>query len=41
MRDRLAEALRGFDIRISRDGRTIVFSDTRYLSSLFLVEGAR
>jgi serine/threonine protein kinase len=40
MRDRLAERP-GPDLRVSRDGRTIVYSDSRLLSSLFLIEGAR
>jgi serine/threonine protein kinase len=40
MRDPLAERP-GMNLRISRDGRMIVFSDTRILSALFLIEGAR
>ena len=39
-RDPLAERP-GINFRVSRDGRTIVFSDTRILSSLFLIKGAR
>jgi hypothetical protein len=39
-RDRMA--LRsGYSVFISRDGRTIVYSDTRVRSDLFLIEGAR
>ncbi len=40
MRDRLAQRP-GVDLRISSDGRTIAYSDSRYVSSLFLIEGAR
>ena len=39
-RDRLAVRSSPF-LSISRDGRTIVYSDTRLQSDLFLVEGAR
>jgi hypothetical protein len=39
-RDRLAEPP-GPDLRISRDGRTIVYTDGRVSSTLYLIEGAR
>ena len=40
MRDRMAIGT-GYSVHISRDGRTIVYSDNRILSNLFLIEGAR
>jgi serine/threonine protein kinase len=40
LRERLAERP-GPDLRISRDGRTVVYTDGRLSSSLFLIEGAR
>jgi serine/threonine protein kinase len=40
MRDRLAQLPAG-TLRISSDGRTIAYSDSRTASSLFLIEGAR
>jgi hypothetical protein len=40
MRDPLAERP-GINLRISGEGKTIVCSDTRILSSLFLIQGIR